>query len=152
MEDQRELAVFASPEVRELLADNETDLVELLRAEGLKVSRGPASLSIPGAEPGLKEPVTILLASAAVIGSLTPIISRVISALAHKQVIAKEHVLVPVEDSKGEVTRDADGNPVLHWMERQRLLESAAKPRDHTSLKVEGPAALTINFEASSEQ
>lgn len=152
MEKQGKLAVFASPEVRELLADNEIDLVELLRAEGLEVSRGSASEGIPGAEDGLKEPVTILLASAVVIASLTPIISRVISALAHKQVITKDQVLVPVEDSKGELVRDSSGNPLLHWMERARLLESAAAPRDHTSLKVDSPLGLTINFETSSEQ
>ena len=54
MEKQGKLAVFASPEVRELLADNEIDLVELLRAEGLEVSRGSASEGIPGADLGLK--------------------------------------------------------------------------------------------------
>ena len=48
--------MFASPEVRELPADNEIDLVELLRAEGLlEVSRGSASEGIPGAQKmGLK--------------------------------------------------------------------------------------------------
>jgi hypothetical protein len=152
LEDQRELVVYASPEVEELLADNEIDLVELLRSEGLEVSRGSVTEGIPVAEAGLKEPVTILLASAAVIASLTPIISRVISALSHKRVVTKERQLVPVEDSKGNVVRDSSGNPLLHWVDRTRLLESAAKPRDHTSLKVDSPIGLTINFEASSEQ
>ena len=150
MEDQRELVVYASPEVEELLADNDTDLVELLRSEGLEVIRGSTSEGIPGVALGLKEPVTIILASAAVIASLTPIISRTISALSHKRVITTERVLVPVEDSKGEVVRDANGNPQLHWVDRTRLLESTAAPHDRTSLKVESPVGLAINFEASS--
>jgi hypothetical protein len=151
VEGQGKLVILASPEIRELLADNEIDLVELLRAEGLEVRSGSASENIPEAKDGLKEPVTILLASAAVIASLTPIISRVISALTHKRLITKEQVLVPVEDSKGGIIRDSAGSPILHWVERARLLESAAS-RDHTSLKVEGPVGLTINFEASGEQ
>jgi hypothetical protein len=151
VEGQGELVILASPEIRELLVDNEVDIVELLRAEGLEVRRGSASEGISDAEDGLKEPVTILLASAAVIASLTPIISRIISSLTHKRVITKERVLVPVEDSKGEIIRDTAGNPILHWVERARLLESASS-HDHTSLKVEGPAGLTINFEASGDQ
>jgi hypothetical protein len=152
LEVQRELVVYASPEVEELLADNEIDLVELLRSEGLEVSRGSATEGIPVAEAGLKEPVTILLASAAVIASLTPIISRVISSLSHRRVVTKERLLVPVEDSIGNIVRDSGGNPLLHWVDRTRLLESAAKPSDRTSLKVDSPIGLTINFEASSEQ
>lgn len=41
MQDQYELFVFASPEVEELLADNRTDLVQLLQHEGLEVCHAP---------------------------------------------------------------------------------------------------------------
>ena len=78
VDGQGELVILASSEIQELFADNEVDLVELLRAQGLEVRKGSASEGIPNAEDGLKDPVAILLASSAVIASLTPIISRIV--------------------------------------------------------------------------
>jgi hypothetical protein len=151
MEDNREVLLYASPEVEELLADNGINLVEVLRREGLEVGRGSVTEGIPSAQSGLKEPVTILLASAAVIASLTPIISKTISAITHKPVIVTEQMLVPVEDSTGKVVRDSSGNPQLHWVDRKRLLEPTSTSRDRMSLKAESPIGLTVSLEASNE-
>jgi hypothetical protein len=150
MEDQHEVLLFASPEIEEVLADNRVDLVELLQREGLEVSRSMLKEQGLALEPGLKEPVSIILASAAVIAALTPAITRAISALSRKQVLVTERVLAPVETSTGEVVRDPDGRPVLHWADRARLVEPKTTPSDHASLKAESPLGLTISFETSS--
>jgi len=35
-----------------------------------------------------------------------------------------EVVLVPVEDSDGNVIKDASGEPVMNWIKRSKILES----------------------------
>ena len=146
METQQPIFVFASPEIQELLADNETDLVELLNQDGLPVTRGYAQDPTQGEDAAYKEPVSIILATTALIVALTPTISKVITALSHKAVEVEEMVLVPVEDSKGNVVHDKDGNPILHWMKRKQLKEIAKIPADETSLELKVPV---VGFELS---
>ncbi|HKP53389.1 MAG TPA: hypothetical protein VJ183_12170 [Chloroflexia bacterium] len=148
-----ELDVFISsnPELDALLADNQTNLVELLEREGIRVRRKFAQDPAANAETGTKEPVSIIIASAALIAVLTPTIQKLISALTRKSVVVEEQVLIPVEDSRGNVIMDKDGQPILHWVTRTELIESKNKPQEETSTSISGPMKLEIKLKSSSK-
>lgn len=114
MSDLERRFLFLSSEVQQLLDQHETSIEELLRRADshIKVDIGedPAKAS-----EGQKEPATILLASAAVIASLTPILREVIRGLSGRDPVISERRLVPTLDAKGEVVRDSKGEPVLYW-------------------------------------
>lgn len=128
MEPKEELFVFASTEIETILAENQTSLADLLKREGYDVEKAvredPASID---SEDKTREITTVLLASAAVIAALTPIVIQVIKSLTYnKDVVVHEKVLVPIEDSAGNVVRDASGEPLLKWEERSKILESTS--------------------------
>jgi hypothetical protein len=153
METPHQIFIFASPEIQELLADNETNLVELLNQEGIAVSRGYAQDPTQNRNVGNKEPVSILLATAALILALTPTISKVITALSHKTVEVEEMVLLPVEDSQGNVVHDAAGNPILQWIKRKQLKEIAKVLPEETSISLKAPTVgFELTYKASPKQ
>ena len=150
METRQQIFIFASPEIQELLADNETDLVELLNQEGIAVSRSYIRDPTQSGDSAYKEPVSIILASTALVLALTPTISKVIAALAHKAVEVEEMVLVPVEDSQGNVVRDSVGNPILHWIKRKQLKETAKVTPEETSISLKVPVVgFELTYKAS---
>lgn len=149
METLQQIFVFASPEIQKLLANNETDLVELLNQEGIAVSRDYAQDPTQSGDSAYKEPVTIILASAALAVLLTPTIKAVIEAMTHKVVEVKEKVLVPVEDSHGNVVRNAAGDPILHWVERIQLKETAKDTPEKTEMSLKVPLAFELTYKAS---
>ncbi len=101
------------------------------------------------ANSGCKDATSVILASAALVLSITPFLSKIISALSHKRVLVKEKVLVPVEDSSGNVVRDSFGEPILHWLERSRLLESSEEMPSKTKMVLKGPYRLEVTYEDS---
>jgi hypothetical protein len=123
MEGQTEIFVLASPEVEDILADNGINFEELLKREGcaVKEHKGQDPVQLGSGE---KDVVTIILASAALVAALTPILSKAIQSLTYKDVVVYETVLVPVEDSAGNVVRDSSGQPKMQWIKRSKLLES----------------------------
>lgn len=149
MENQTQIFLFLSPDIEELLIDNETDLVELLQQEGIEVNQGFLKDPTKDAQSGHKDPTTVILASAALILAITPIVSKVIAALSHKKVVIKELVCVPVEDSSKNVVRDSSGEPILQWVERTRLLESSQKIELGTQISLKGPVGLEVTYEDS---
>jgi hypothetical protein len=149
MEVQQEVFVFLSPEIQELLADNQVDLVDLLRQEGIDVQRGFAQDPTNSADAGHKEPVTVIIAAAALVVALTPLLTKLIEALSHEAVLVTEQVLVPVEDSQRKVVHDNAGQPVLHWIERSRIVESAEQPREETAVDIKGPLGITIGYKSA---
>lgn len=152
VEDQQQVFVYLSPDVQELFADNQTDLVELLQHEGVDVRRGFASDPTASVESGHKEPATIIIASAALVAALTPLLVRAIEALSHKTVVVTEQLAVPVEDSQGNVVRDTFDQPVLQWVDRTRILESSDKPRDETTVNIKGPLGISIEYKSSPKE
>lgn len=106
------------------------DLVELLQRDGLDVSKGNYGGARLDTAAGLKEPVTVILASAAVITSLTPILSKLISSLSRRPVVVSERILVPVEDSSGTIVVDSSGQPIMQWVEKARMVESSTGSND----------------------
>ncbi|MEL7071719.1 MAG: hypothetical protein AAGN15_24160 [Cyanobacteria bacterium J06581_3] len=140
MEEKTTAFVFASSEVQAILADNETNLIELLEREGCEVERGagqnPSEFSSSG---NTKEVVTTILASAALIAVLTPAVIKVIQALTYKSVVVYETVLIPVEDTSGNIVRSSSGEPLLQWVRRSKLLETKTENiQQETTIKALG--------------
>ena len=147
MTDQFKVAIFASPEVEEVLADNGVDVVTLLRKQGIEVERIPGSAA-GFQDPGLKDPVSIILASAALIAILTPVITKAINALSRKQVVVTQTILAPVETSDGHIVRDADGNPILQQVEKTEIIEGRTRPADTFSFSADTRIGLKYDFKA----
>jgi hypothetical protein len=145
MEPKEPVFVFASSEVREILADNEIDLVDVLRSQGFDVSTGFASDPASAKNSGYKDPATVILASAALVAALTPVISKIISALAHKAVVVQEMVLTPVMDEQGNLVKDSLNEPVMYWAPRTRIVESSEAQRDTTVLIKGHGVEISIN-------
>ncbi|NEP49827.1 MAG: hypothetical protein F6K65_13845 [Moorea sp. SIO3C2] len=146
MEDQIQIFLFISPDIKEILIDNETDLVELLQQEGIEVNQVIAKDPTTDAKSGHRDVTAVILASAALALAITPIISKLIAALSHKKVVVKELVCVPVEDSLGNVVRDSSGEPILQWVERTRLLESSEEMGSDTQISLKGPVGLEVTY------
>jgi hypothetical protein len=145
VEAETELHLFLSPDVEQLLLENEVDVVSLLAKNGVEVRRAAPMLAA-SAEEGTKEPVTVILAASALVVSLTPLLSKLISSLSRRPVLVEERVPVAVEDSQGNVVRDAHGVPVVEWVDRTRYVEAAQLPEPDASLKIEGPLGLHIGY------
>lgn len=149
MESEKTVFLYPDPEIQTLLADNETDLVALLRREGLNVRSGSAT------EPGLptvarhKEPASVVVASAALIAALTPALVRLIEALSHRSVFVEEKVLQPVETSKGEIVRDKSGDPVLQWVNRAKVIQSTPPHPDAPAVDIKGPIGISISYRSN---
>jgi hypothetical protein len=137
MENQQPIFIFASPDIQEILTDNQISIADILRQKGFDVSEGFAKDPAQGAGSGYKDAATVILASAALVAAFTPIISQVISTLAHRAVLVREMTLLPVVDDKGNVVRDASGEPKLYWAPHTRLVEST-EPRGASSVSVQG--------------
>ena len=125
MENRTEAFIFASPEIEQLLADNGVSFDEALRREGYDVSKGASSDPASDAEVGTRAVATTILASAAVIAALTPVLLKIIESLTYKGAIVHDTVLVPVEDSSGNVVTDSSGEPKLQWVRKAEFLESS---------------------------
>ena len=132
------------PRIDELIADLGTTWTELLKQESIAVTefRGADPAAVAGTRQ--KEPVTVLIASAGVAMALAPAIARVVTAIGRLPIKTVETVLVPVEDSAGNVVRDADGNPILQWIERAKLLETTGAAK--SSVDVEGPLGVKVKL------
>jgi hypothetical protein len=146
MDEQQHVFLIPSPEVQELLADNEISLVDILQQEGVAIEHTAAPHPTAGPDTGHKEPVTVIFASAALVAALTPTILRIIGALTHKQVVVVAEDLVPVEDSKGNVVRDASGDPILVPKTRTEIIESSRAARDTTTVDLKGPMQISISL------
>ena len=152
METRREVFIFASPEIQGLLVDNQVDLVELLLHEGIVVDRGLArNLENHGVSTP-KDLTTVFLATAGVILSLTPILTKVIAALSHKQIETHEMILIPVEDSQGNVVRNTAGEPILQWVRRTHIIESQKEVPEVTFISLKGPVGIELTFRTSPEE
>ena len=128
--------VLTSPEVQAFLADNGTSLGELLRAEGVPVEERTGPNPVHSEDGAKKEPVTILLASAAVIATITPLIKSILQRYSKPNV--ENQVLLPVMDRSGAVVRDKDGQALTHW---------GQQPLPESKVEVQGPMGIKISFQ-----
>ena len=126
---QNETFLFLAPDLERFLLKNDLDAAAIVRKcnQQVDVSFGTNPASDVD---GQKEPVTIILASAAVIAALTPILRELIRNLSGRDVVIRERRLVPVEDSKGAVVHDASGTPILHWVDvaKGQVTDATSQP------------------------
>lgn len=138
--------VFFSPALAKLLDENNVDLGEIVRATGVTVpidfKEDPARATCNARDRDL---VSVLIASSAVILAATPVITRAIEAVTRRPVIAKELVLVPVEDSQRTLVTNSGGTPILHWVERSRVLSDNRPDKNTLAMKLTLP--MGIKFE-----
>ena len=149
MKNPTQIFISLSPEIEELLFDNQVDLVELLQQEGMDVRQEFAKDPTADANSGYKDATRVILASAALVLSITPLLSKSISTLSQKTVLVKEKVLVPIEDSSGNVVIDSFGKPIVHWVERPRFLESSEEMPSNTKISLKGPFRLEVTYKDS---
>lgn len=149
MQNQVELFIFISPEVQELLVDNQIDLVELLKQEGLEVAKGFSKDPTASADSTQKDPTGIILATSALVLAITPLISKILTALSRRSIVTRELVCIPVEDSRGNIVRDSSGEPLLQWVERSRILDQSEQLQSASSILLKGPAGLEISYSDS---
>ena len=149
MSIETDVSVLIEPslEIARFVADLGTDWPELLGQEGLQVRKTVGADPSKAVGSSEKEPVTILLATAGLVMSLAPALTRVLTSLSRRPVKVTEMVLVPVENSKGGVVQDSGGNPILHWVERTKLLESKDPTTARSSTSLEGPLGLKLKIE-----
>lgn len=83
------LPIFLSPGIKSLLAENDTDLAQLLRAEGYEFD---SAIAGDPTKPGQKDVALILIASAALIAAATPVITRLLETLANKPIVVTKRV------------------------------------------------------------
>lgn len=147
MESKEELFVFTSPDVEAIFTGNRTNLSDLLKREGYDVEQGfgqdPAKAS---SGDSTREIATTILASAALAAALTPIVLKVIKSLTYKDVVVHEIVLVPVEDSSGNIVKNASGEPVMRWIKQSKILEST-RDKNQQEIKIK---ALGFEIEIKS--
>lgn len=151
VEKREEVFVFATPEIQALLADNGVDITELLQQDGQDVTKSFSRNPAEGDESGYKEPTTVILASAALVVALTPIVKNLISALTHKKIIVRDVVLVPVEDSKGNIVYDRNGDPVLNWVRKAEIKEFRGKVPGKSGFLIRG-FGIEIKYNDSGEE
>ncbi|MBD1858589.1 MULTISPECIES: hypothetical protein [Leptolyngbya] len=148
MEDSTEIFVFASPEIEQLLADYQTDVVELLKRQDIDVRYGVASdPAVTGFQE--KSAPKVIIASAALTLSLTPLLSQAIQSITPRGIVVHEVICIPVEDSQGNVVRDASGEPVLQWVRRDKLHEFSQQINRTSQVSLKG-FGLEVKYSDSS--
>lgn len=150
MSEQDRIFIFESAEIQELLADNQLDIVDLLKHEGVDVNGGYSRNPVTPENSRYKDPTTVIFGTAAIILALTPIVSKLLAALSRRGIIVREVICVPVEDSNGNVIRDGSGEPILQWVERSRFLSNSDSNHSNSQISLKAPLGIEILYEDDS--
>lgn len=143
--------IFVSRELEGLLSANSVSIADILQSEGIDYEVDFDSGSVMSEDGNTRDITLALLIGMGIIATATPLIRGVIERLTHKPVIVRELRLVPVESSSGTVIRAADGNPVLYWIELNRLLDPGNGGLSQSErLKLSAEAPMGIRFEIDS--
>ncbi|MBC7921130.1 MAG: hypothetical protein H7Z75_08550 [Ferruginibacter sp.] len=144
--DPKPIFISLSPEVSELLADNGVDLVEELQKQLPEVRRGYAPDPAIGDHNRTRDITLVILASSAAFYAVSLGIERIINALGNQPMTAVETELVPVVSPDGKIVRDNNEQPILHWVEKKKILEQPNAVHDKGSLTVSF-AGLKVGLE-----
>lgn len=126
---EQPIFVFLSSEIQSLLHENSIDLLAELQDRGLDVKKTNTPNPAPD-EQGTRDVALVLLASAAVVGSVGWAIATIVDALSRRPVIANELECVPALDGNGQPIRES-GRVVMQWKEGPKLVESNANKVPH---------------------
>jgi hypothetical protein len=126
-------------DVQRLFEENSISIGDILAQAQLKPADA-REISNPAPPPeGAREVVTVILASAAAVAVLTPLITRVIRLYTHRPVLVEDTELVPVLDGNGKPLLQANGEPVLVWQRKKRLVEPQQPPEPAAKAAVVAP-------------
>ena len=128
--------IVLSTDVRRTLSENGISVADILTRANLDKAEAREVGDPERPSEGAREVVTIILASAAAVAVLTPLITQILQAYARRPVVVEDVELVAISDSKGEVVHDVNGDPVLAWQAKKRLLKTEAQAvRQDTSVE-----------------
>jgi hypothetical protein len=143
--------ILASRELEDLLSINSTSIADILQSQGIdyEVDFDPdAAIGDNGVS---RDVVIALLITMGLIATATPLIRSMIERLTRKPVVIKELRLVPAESSSGDIMYDANGHPILYWVEVNRLLDPEIGNLSQSErLKLSAEAPMGIRFEIDS--
>jgi hypothetical protein len=115
--------IILSADVQRLLSENNVGLNDILAQAALGPNEVREVFDPATPELGAKEVVTIILASAAAVAVLTPLLTKVVRLYTHRPIVVEDTELVPTYDKQGKPLIHPSGDPVLHWQRKKRLLE-----------------------------
>ena len=143
--------IFLTPEISALLGANGIDLVRELRKQRINVEKSLGADPAAAHEDRGKDVSLIILASSTGVMALSAGIAKIIDALGrNRKVIAMDMVCEPIMGRDGQPLKHPDGSPMLHWVERTRLLEAQQTTQDATRLTASLTPTEGIKFELES--
>jgi hypothetical protein len=115
--------IMLSADVQRLLSENNVGLSDILAQAALGPNEVREVSNPATPETGAKEAVTLILASAAAVAVLTPLLTKLVRLYTHRPIVVEDTELVPTYDKQGKPLIGPSGDPVLHWQRKKRLLE-----------------------------
>lgn len=126
---QTQIYLELTPELQQLLDDNGLSVGDILRQQNIPVEVTHGVLpDEPEAGAQSKEPVTIILASAAAALLVGSAISQVLNTVFRRPVLVDHYEFVELKDANGNILLDKKGKPQLKRVRRFELLEP--RPQD----------------------
>lgn len=115
------IVISMSDEAAELLVNNQVNLLQELRKQGIEIERAPERpAGAPPAEPGMKGgPELIIMTSGGAAVLVGAAISQIISSVSKLKNPPKIHKRAwePVVDKDGNIVKDGNGQPMMKWSE-----------------------------------
>jgi len=153
MNEKKSVHLFVDDDLQTLLYENKYDLAEMLIQKGYDVNssyeKNP-TYSIDNVS--RSSAAEIIIASAALILSLTPVIQSIIETLTHKEVVVVNKVAVPVQTKEGKIVKDSYGNPLLNWIDIVQIEETTNKSPEEIVLSMKGPFGWEIKYKSKVKQ
>jgi hypothetical protein len=151
---QTQIYLDLSPELQTLLNDNGLSIDEILRQQNIPaiVTYGvfPDDLEVGARR---KDPVIIILASAAVVLAVGSAISQVFRTLQRQPQLVEYYELVQLKDAKGNIILDKKGKPQLKRVKKYELLEPCKEDsKQNLEITLNAANGLMIKFGSTEQQ
>jgi hypothetical protein len=146
MAQHHKVYVQVAPDIAKTLDDQDADLAELLKDEGLEIEweSDPTAAS----EATKKDAVLVILATAGGLAMLTPLIQNVLDRILRRPVLVKESVQDVLKDDAGNTLTDAAGNPRTYWRQAHKLFEPRPAEPGLTKAKLDAMGKIGITIES----
>ena len=150
--EQIKIYLELSHELQEVLNDNGISIEDILEQEGIEADVTYGVMPTQAEEGARsKDVVTIILVSSALVLAISVAISNVLSTLYRKPIHVVEDDVIVLQDAKGKVLKDKEGNPLVERVKRHKRLEPRAA--DHSqNLGIKWKDGLIIGFSSSEKQ
>ena len=149
--EQIKIYLELSDELQEVLNDNGISIEDILEQEGIEADVTYGVMPTQAEEGARsKDVVTIILVSSALVLAISVAISNVLSTLYRKPIHVVEDDVIVLQDAKGKVLKDKEGNPLVERVKRHKLLEPRAADREQ-NLGIKWKE-LVMGFSSSEKQ